>query len=203
MVFSNIKSCRDGTRKDTLYLSWIRSIIKWCMAWSREMECSSGRCSRYRWRTRHWQPYGWIESSRRLSQMVERNNKRSGDTKWMTSSMPVTCNCNYLIWKTQKISNMASMGVLDAFQKCGCNSRMILVCCSGEVYSMAWILHLGQRADTPIFVSCHFWSECYWPSSSFATTWAEVTGYFPIIHNMDLSNWDAMGIFPSFFHHTI
>ena len=46
-------------------------------------------------------------------------------------------------------------------------------------------------------------SECYWPSSSFATTWAEVTGYFPIIHNMDLSNWDATGIFPSFFHHTI
>ena len=50
-------------------------------------------------------------------------------------------------------------------------------------------------------------SEHYWPSSSFATTWAEVSGCFPIIvQNMDLSIWDGRWfpgiIFPSFSHHT-
>ena len=30
-------------------------------------------------------------------------------------------------------------------------------------------------------------SECYWPSNSFATTWAVVSGHFSITHNLDLS----------------
>ena len=56
----------------------------------------------------------------------------------------------------------------------------------GVGVSTNWESFLTSKCETSDHPS-PLASECYWPSNSFATTWAVVSRYFPITHNLDLS----------------